>query len=80
MFREIIEGWANLLFVDAKVEEIALKRLHICKLCEYNNTTPDIKMLSVCTLCHCPLEAKSRSLTAKCDKDKWPDLEQTQIP
>lgn len=53
------------------MEEIALKRLEICKDCEVNNTQGEVVMTSRCKDCGCFLEAKSRNLTSQCPKGKW---------
>ncbi len=71
---EIAEGWKNLIDRDPEVEKIAEERLGLCLSCKYNNTSPELGMLSKCTLCGCVLEAKSRSLKSKCPINLWPDL------
>jgi predicted Zn-ribbon and HTH transcriptional regulator len=67
-----MEGWKNLAIRNPKVEEVALKRLEVCKDCDANNTLGEVMMASRCKDCGCFLEAKSRNVTGKCPRNKWP--------
>ena len=64
-FKQIIEGWSNLVIRDDSVEPMAKKRLEICVDC------PNFTVMHTCKLCGCYMPAKTRSLTARCDINKW---------
>jgi hypothetical protein len=55
----IIEGYWNLLIPNEDVEIIAATRREICDVCEHKAETK-------CSICGCPIRAKSRSMTSKC--------------
>lgn len=63
---EIYSGWANLIFPNKEVEELAKQRAEHCSRCEHN-------VNNTCSLCGCPLAAKTRSTkeTNKCPIGKW---------
>lgn len=63
-FKEIKEGWQNLLFKDPEIEKMANERAAICAACPFN-------LHSVCEKCGCPLAAKTRSPKSKCPENKW---------
>lgn len=61
---DIVVGWKNVIFTDKEVEKMAFERAQICAACPFNKN-------SVCTKCHCPLAAKTRSPKSKCPEGKW---------
>jgi hypothetical protein len=73
VFREIIEGWTNLIFENPIVEEIAKKRIAICAGDDDN----DIKKCAfftgfkTCEKCGCYMPAKVRSLQSDCPEKYW---------
>lgn len=71
---QIAEGYMNLLrkgmgVADKEVEQLAELRFKTCKECTTNGA-PTLRGVK-CTLCGCDMEAKTRSLTAKCIIGKW---------
>ncbi len=66
--KEIVSGWTKVLFTNAEVEVIAEKRLSICNACPFKDSMMGI---DCCSLCHCPLISKTRSLTSECPKNYW---------
>jgi hypothetical protein len=72
----ILDGWKNLILRNPYVEEHALKRLEICHECKHNSDYPKLTFTSICKLCSCPLEAKSRNLESQCDIKKWLTIDQ----
>ena len=80
--RNIMEGWANLAFPNAKVEALARKRAAICAQCPaamlstttydivVDNRTKSIRGMS-CQDCGCPLSAKVRAVNDSCPRQKW---------
>ena len=85
--RHIAEGYINLLasgtpLANTLIEELAKERLEICNSCPDLNNTDDKCKLKIhnslkfkcCTHCSCYMEAKTRSLDAKCgntSNPKW---------
>lgn len=84
--KHIAKGYANLILsgtgvASEKVEQLSKDRLAICNKCDEVDTTGEsceLKIhrklkLSCCKLCGCYLEAKTRSLEAKCPlkESKW---------
>ena len=63
-YNEILSGWTNWIWKNAEIEKLAHERAEICAKCDSN-------VANVCKECTCPLWAKTRSLTSKCDLDKW---------
>lgn len=71
---KILEGNVNLLkaalnIADYNIEALAEKRIKICKVCPYVS-----RFKIRCTICTCPIEAKTRVLTEQCaDKEnrRW---------
>lgn len=63
----IVEGWANVVWPDPRIEEIAKERACICNECDR------VKKIGVyvCGECMCPLTAKLRSLAEECPLGKW---------
>ena len=59
----ILIGWFNYFF--NKEEKMSKERLYICVGCKKN-------ISGVCSMCGCPLVAKSRVKDEVCDLDKWP--------
>ena len=65
--RNIIKGWYYNLF--NKNEELARKRISICKKCK---SCVHIEMLGdICDECGCVLEAKARVKDEQCELNKW---------
>ena len=63
----IIKGWYFNLF--NKHEQLAIKRIAICKQC---NSCVKIDMLGdICDECGCVLSAKARVKDEKCVLNKW---------
>ena len=60
----IVSGWKNVFVPDEEVEKVAIQRLAICEDCPH-------KKLMVCTLCGCPLKAKSRAMDDSCPDGRW---------
>lgn len=65
-FRDIIDGWKNLIFHKPEIEKLAHNRAIICANCEYSN-------LGLCTKCNCPLITKCRAKKNTCPTNKWPE-------
>jgi len=72
---KIIDGVKNNLFKKEHVEIIATKRLNICKSCEEFDGNGKTCLMPgtqpCCGLCGCSLAFKTRSLSSKCDINKW---------
>jgi hypothetical protein len=66
VFQQIVEGWSNLVIKDDTVEPLAKERMSICVDCQ------NFTIMHTCKLCGCFMSAKVRSVSAKCDIDKWP--------
>ncbi len=62
---EIYQGWKNVIFKDPIVEEEAKKRAEICASC------PHASKHLTCSLCGCPLIAKTRSPKSQCPDKRW---------
>lgn len=63
-FNKMLDDF-NLL--DEKTKELALKRMDICKGCEYLKT----KRKPHCGECGCPFPKLTYSVDKKCPKGKW---------
>jgi hypothetical protein len=81
VFKNIVDGFANLAFPDPKAEEIALTRADICAKCPFaqpsglysiifDNKTTQIQGMA-CSKCGCNLSAKVRSLNDYCPDSRW---------
>jgi hypothetical protein len=72
---KIIDGVKNNLFKKEHVEIIATKRLNVCKSCEEFDGNGKTCLMPgtqpCCGLCGCSLAFKTRSLSSKCDINKW---------
>ena len=72
---QILEGIKNNIFKSDAVEAIAQERLLICRACEYHDTEGSECLVPgtapCCGDCGCPLNTKTRSLSAGCPKGKW---------
>lgn len=69
-FDEIVNGYKNLVksklgLSSEKDEEIFNARRTICNAC------PKKTDMDRCSMCGCPLGAKTRSLITKCPDKKW---------
>jgi len=80
MLKEIIGGWKNYYFENEAVETIAKIRAEVCSTCPHAKHSEFIEIIDfkpepmkglVCDVCDCPLSKKTRSLTSKCDLNKW---------
>lgn len=60
--KAIINGWSNLLINGN--EEQSKQRAKICAKCPHN-------VMNICTICTCPLPAKTRSEYDNCPINKW---------
>lgn len=83
--KSIINGWGNLVFPSQSIETIAFSRILKCSECPHikqskwveavvdkvSRSKQNTKNGSVCGLCNCPIEAKSRSLLEKCPDNRW---------
>lgn len=72
---EVAEGWWNLIFKPEDIEKEAQKRISICNLCEYKDTTDKACKVPLsnpcCSLCGCPIASKTRSTNSECPIGKW---------
>lgn len=66
--KEIYEGWKNLLIPDEEIEMIAKTRIDICNACPFKQ---EMLLIDCCSLCHCPIVSKARSLDSECPKGFW---------
>lgn len=70
--REISDGYKSLLKRKLGIteseqnEEVFRARREICNVCPSRNS-----YLDVCTLCGCPLAAKTRSILTECPIKLW---------
>lgn len=64
--KHIAIGWFNK--ITNKEEELAQKRLKICKKCSDKEV---ILNQEICGICGCVLDAKARVKDEKCLKGKW---------
>lgn len=73
--KEIVDGWSNHLFGNKSIEDIAKKRMSICKKCPENSFNKKEKFTlridEHCTLCGCTLSAKTKSPDSECPLLKW---------
>lgn len=76
--KEIMEGWRNRIIppekLKEKINEIAAKRLEICRACEYDslNAKPNNGRIDEhCTYCGCTLYFKTACLSCSCPLNKW---------
>jgi len=65
MIRQIITGW--IFWLIGKNSELSQERMNVCKTCAYKRG----KWISLCGLCGCVLQAKTRVKSAYCNSDKW---------
>ncbi len=63
-FKEIINGWSNVIWEKPEVEKIAMDRAVICGNCPEN-------INNVCNICKCPLISKTRSEYSRCPNGLW---------
>lgn len=63
---DIVEGWKNLFVKDPDIEPIAKERAEVCSKCRYAS-----RKEVICTLCGCPLAAKTRTKKNTCPIGKW---------
>ena len=76
--KQILEGIKNKIFRSEHVEEIAKGRMDICLACSDIDHDGGECLIPgtqpCCKECGCSLELKTRSLSSKCDSDKWDAL------
>lgn len=71
-FKEIFDGWKNVLFTDEEIEILSAERMAICNECPFKEEVDLMGLRNeICGECWCPLKAKTRSPESKCPKDKW---------
>lgn len=63
-FKEIINGWSNVIWEKPEVEKMAMDRALVCSTCLSN-------VDNKCKECGCFLVAKTRSEYSKCPLSKW---------
>ena len=72
---QIAEGIKNSIFKKEHVEEIAEKRMGICKGCPQIDEEGDSCYVTgtepCCRLCGCSLGIKIRAMSAECDDNQW---------
>lgn len=72
---QILEGIKNSVFKNEHVEEIALKRDEICQACPMIDREGSKCVMPgtqpCCGVCGCSLQFLQRSLSSKCEMDKW---------
>lgn len=77
IIQNIINGYWNMLFPKPSIEKLAKYRMSICNTCPHKGyyyfTLFKFKLwkISKCNRCGCVLNAKTRSLEAKCPINKW---------
>ena len=59
-----------------QIDQVSAERMEICSRCEYNSVNaPEHTWVNDlyehCTLCGCPLKAKTKCLSADCDVKRW---------
>lgn len=64
--KNIIVGWYRKIF--NKNNDLAQKRLSVCKVCPYKIT---ICKQDICNLCGCVLSAKTRVEDEQCYDNRW---------
>lgn len=83
--KSIINGWNNLVFPSQAIETIAISRALKCSECPHIEESKWVEAIvdtisksktitkkgSVCGLCKCPIEAKTRSLLESCPDKRW---------
>ena len=81
VLKNIIDGFAHLIYNDPEVEAIAKNRAAICATCPFaekfglysivvDNKTKQIQGMK-CGKCGCNLSAKVRSMEDRCPLGKW---------
>ena len=70
--KEISDGFGSLLkeklgLVDKDAEALFQKRNEICNACEFKSKA----ITPVCSICHCILALKTRSINSECPKKLW---------
>ena len=62
--KEVFPGFKNAIFKKPAIEALFVKRMEICRPCEYRQGPR-------CSKCGCFLMAKCRSPYSKCPIKKW---------
>ena len=81
VLKNIIDGFAHLIYNDPEVEAVATSRAKICATCPFaekfglysivvDNKTKQIQGMK-CGKCGCNLSAKVRSMEDRCPLGKW---------
>ena len=69
-FKQVFEGWSNWLAPPAELREqikqVRDARLAICAVCPYYSKNIDPSSWRTCTLCGCPIKAKTSALSTQC--------------
>jgi hypothetical protein len=74
---QIYEGWINHLIpteaLKEKILETSVKRLEICRTCDWNSKNAGKYGPERCLDCGCPLIAKTKCLSCYCElsSPKW---------
>lgn len=76
-YKEIFDAWKIAANPTKLQEELAQKRLEICKGCEFNKEIlKGIKWSAYCSDCGCPLNKKVFSKTFNaCTQKKWENVD-----
>lgn len=76
--KSIISGIKNNIFKNDDIEKIAKLRMEVCMSCDNIDKEGSKCYMPgtqpCCGLCGCKLAWKTRSLSEKCDINKWDDL------
>lgn len=71
---KVIEGWRNHLLPPPSLKELIQhtheERMEICRVCPDNSKNKGARHES-CTLCGCPLKAKTKCLSCSCGAESW---------
>jgi len=66
-FKEILTGWANLVFGNKEIKKMASERMAVCARCPHASA----KMYLHCDVCGCYIPAKARSRESDCPLNFW---------
>ncbi len=66
--KEVTHAWINLAIGNEEVKKIAEERMKVCIECPFREKQLGV---FVCSLCMCPLIAKTHSPKNSCDKWFW---------
>jgi hypothetical protein len=76
-YKEIFEAWKISIKPSPEQEELAQKRLDICKVCDYRKEVlKGFRWSAYCNDCGCPLNKKIFSTKySACTQKKWKDVD-----